>query len=42
MSMEVDAPPPRPAGSRIGPEDFVDEAALPRILKRIEENSRRD
>jgi hypothetical protein len=29
-------------GSRIGPEDFVDEAALPRILELIEESSRRD
>jgi hypothetical protein len=42
--MEVDAPPPppRPTGSRIGPEDYVDEAALPRIFELIEESSHRD
>jgi hypothetical protein len=42
--MEVDAsrPPPLPTGSRIGPEDYVDEAALPRILELIEESSCRD
>jgi hypothetical protein len=42
--MEVDAPTrlPRLAGSQIGPEDYVDEAALPRILELIEESSRRD
>jgi hypothetical protein len=41
--MEVDAPPPpHPAGSQIGPEDFVDEAALPRILELVEESSHRD
>jgi hypothetical protein len=42
--MEVDAPspPPHPAGSRIGPEDFVAGEALPRILELIEESSRRE
>jgi hypothetical protein len=41
--MEVDAatPPPRPTGAMIGPEDYVDEEALPRILELIEESSRR-
>jgi hypothetical protein len=40
--MEVNAPtpPPRPTGARIGPEDFVDKEALPRILELIEESSR--
>jgi hypothetical protein len=42
VSMEVDALPPLPTGSRIGPEDFVDETALPHILKQIEENNRWD
>jgi hypothetical protein len=43
-TMEVDAPPPppRPMGARIGPEDFVAEKALPRILELIEESSRRE
>jgi hypothetical protein len=43
-SMEIDATPPpsRPAGSRIGPEDFVVDEALPRILELIEESSRRE
>jgi hypothetical protein len=42
--MEVDAPPPppRPTGAQIGPEDFVAEEALPRILELIEESSRRE
>jgi hypothetical protein len=42
--MEVDAPllPPYPAGSRIGPEDYIDEAALPCILELIEKSSHRD
>jgi hypothetical protein len=42
--MEVDAPPPspRPTGAHIGPEDFVAEEALPRILELIEESSRRE
>jgi hypothetical protein len=41
--MEVDAatPPPRPRGATIGPEDYVAEEALPRILELIEESSRR-
>jgi hypothetical protein len=41
--MEVDAatPPPRPTGARIGPEDFVSEEVLPRILELIEESRRR-
>jgi hypothetical protein len=41
--MEVAVPPPPcPVGSLIGPEDYVDEAALPRILELIEESSRQD
>jgi hypothetical protein len=42
--MEVDAPPPPPCltGSQIGPEDYVAEEALPRILELIEESSRRE
>jgi hypothetical protein len=43
--MEVDAtlpPPSRLTGSRIGPEDFVADEALPRILELIEESSRRE
>jgi hypothetical protein len=42
--MEIDAPtpPPRPAGARIGPEDYVTEEAFPRILELIEESSRRE
>jgi hypothetical protein len=41
---EVDAtpPPPRPTGARIGPEDFIADEALPRILGLIEESSRRE
>jgi hypothetical protein len=41
--MEVDAatPAPRPPGATIGPEDYVAEEALPRILELIEESSRR-
>jgi hypothetical protein len=37
--MEVDAPlpPPRPAGSRVGLEDYVTDEAFPRILELIEE-----
>jgi hypothetical protein len=37
-TIEVDAPtpPPRPNGARIGPEDFVAEEALPRILELID------
>jgi hypothetical protein len=31
-----------PAASWIGPEDYVDKAALPRILELIEESSRQD
>jgi hypothetical protein len=43
-TMEVDAatPPPCPTGARIGPEDFIAEEALPRILELIEECSRRE
>jgi hypothetical protein len=39
-----DPPPPPscPAGSRIGPEDFVADEALPRILELIAESSRRE
>jgi hypothetical protein len=42
--MEVDAatPPSRPTGARIGPEDYVAEEVLPRILELIEESSRRE
>jgi hypothetical protein len=43
--MEVNATPPppsRPAGSRIGPEDFVADEALPHILELIAESSRRE
>jgi hypothetical protein len=42
--MEVDAPPPpsRPAGSQIGPEDYVTDEALPRIFEPTEESSRRE
>jgi hypothetical protein len=42
--MEVDATPPpsRPAGSWIGPKDYVAYEALPRILELIEESSRRE
>jgi hypothetical protein len=42
--MEIDAsnPPPRPAGVRIGSEDYVAEEAFPRILELIEESSRRE
>jgi hypothetical protein len=42
--MEVDAPalPPCRTGARIGPEDFIAEEALPRILELIEESSRRE
>jgi hypothetical protein len=42
--MEIDAtlPPWRPAGSRIGLEDYVADEALPRILELIEESSRRE
>jgi hypothetical protein len=42
--MEVDAPTPlpRPAGSRIGLEDFITKEALPRILELIEESSHRE
>jgi hypothetical protein len=43
--MEVDAtslPPSRPTGSRIGPEDFVADEALPHILELIAESSRRE
>jgi hypothetical protein len=40
--MEVDYPlPPAPTGARIGPEDYIDEAALPRILVLIEETTHR-
>jgi hypothetical protein len=41
--MEVDAaiPPLRPPGATIGPEDYVAEEALPRILELIKESSRR-
>jgi hypothetical protein len=38
-------PPPLPscpAGSQIGPEDFVTDEALPRILELIKESSRRE
>jgi hypothetical protein len=40
--MEIDAPAPplRPTGARIGPEDYVAEEAFPRILELIEESSR--
>jgi hypothetical protein len=43
-TIEVDAPtpPPRPTGARIGPENFVAEEALPRILELIDESSRRE
>jgi hypothetical protein len=42
--MEVDAPPPPscPTGLQIGPEDYVVDEALPRILEPIEESSRRE
>jgi hypothetical protein len=47
--MEVDAPPSPPppppqalGGARIGPEDYIDEATLPRILVLIEESTTRD
>jgi hypothetical protein len=33
---------PATAGLRIGPEDYVTDEALPRILKLIEESSRRE
>jgi hypothetical protein len=44
--MEVDTPslpqlPPMTGGRTIGPDDFVDEAALPHIVSLLEENSRR-
>jgi hypothetical protein len=42
--MEVNATPPspHPTGSRIGPEDYVTDEALPRILELIEESSRQE
>jgi hypothetical protein len=42
--MEIDAPtpPPRPAGARIGPEDYIAKEAFPRILELIKESSRRE
>jgi hypothetical protein len=42
--MEVDTPPPppRPAGWRIGLEDYVVDEALPRILEPIQESRRRE
>jgi hypothetical protein len=42
--MEIDAPtpPPRPAGARIGPEDYVADEAFSRILELIEESSHRE
>jgi hypothetical protein len=42
MEVDVTPPPPRPTGAWIGPEDFVVDEALPRILGLIEESSRRE
>jgi hypothetical protein len=42
MEVDMPTPPPHPTGARIGPEDFVAEEALPRILELIEESSRRE
>jgi hypothetical protein len=42
MEVYAPPPPPRPAGSRIGPEDYVADESLPRILELIEDSSRRE
>jgi hypothetical protein len=42
MEIGAPTPPPRPAGARIRPKDYVAEEAFPRILELIEESSRRE